>query len=175
MEVGQYLALSKWRVRQLIVANHIGYTAANFDRLGAKRQLPPAWDGVTQTPATAMAHNFLAELFCRDVQIGYEDQYKFSVAIAELFTAGTEDFRINALTYPALAAKGNHDNVVMFPEIADRHLELEQAIYFRITAIEPDLPRYHAEELAIATSFDSQQIHWIDQAPRAAIWEPSKR
>ena len=75
-------------------------------------------------------------------------------AIADIFTAGTDEFRFHALLYPALAAKGNHDNVVIFPEIVDSHLELVRAVYFRISGVDPDIPRYYAQELATAERFE---------------------
>jgi hypothetical protein len=173
MQVGQCITLSKWRTRQKIIANHVGYTPANFARMGARRQLGSPWNNLNPKPRAKLVHDFLARQFSRIVQLGSEDEYKVSVAIAELMTAGTEDFKIHALAYPALATMGNHDNVVMFPETVETHLELEHAVHFRVTRIDPQIPKYYAEELAIADVFENGEIHWVDQPSRSVAWEPS--
>ena len=60
----------------------------------------------------------------------------------------------------------------MLPATVDNHLDLVRAIFFRVAGYELHIPRYHAEELAIAEKFENGEIHWVDQPPRSVSWGP---
>jgi hypothetical protein len=117
-----------------------------------------------------LAHDFFAKQFSRRISEHSDHEYKLSVAITELMMPRSQLGEIHALAYPALAAQGNHDNVVIWPEAVESHLELERAIYFRVSHYDPAKPSYHAVELAIAESFEGGEIHWVDQPPRPTDW-----
>jgi hypothetical protein len=162
---GQHVALSKWRARRKIIANHVGYTPGNFARMGSGRVSAP-WGEFETTPMMRLAHDFLAEQFSKRIEEHNEHEYKLSVAIAELMMPRSNHGDIHALAYPAMATRANHDNVVLWPEAVETHLALERAIYFRVRHHDVAKTSYHADELAIAESFDGGEIHWVDPPPR---------
>jgi hypothetical protein len=82
-----------------------------------------------ETPSNKMLHKFLSSEFARDVPDGSEHLYKLSVAIAEKLSGQLSvldevegmppDRRFAGLQYPALAMRGDADNIVLFPDFVD--------------------------------------------------------
>ena len=175
---GTHIAVSKWRLREKLWVNNVGYTVDTFNRLNSTRASMPWWQssaGVTERPVTKLIHQFLSEQFTREIPDGSEHLYKISIAIAEkhimnfIHDSYDEswplDRRIAGLIYPTVAMRAKSDNVMLLPEFVDLYLELVLAEYIRVDKATSDF-KYEITMLDFANSFGSDgAIEWKGRAP----------
>jgi hypothetical protein len=112
---------------------------------------------------------------------GHEYEHKMSVAISDKLLGNinlenqfTNTPKINKFTgilYPALAMKGNSDNLVLLPDFADKYLELKKVEYIRIDDV-IDNAKYKVTLIDFADTFSSEGlIEWKGGLPQ---WRLSK-
>jgi hypothetical protein len=124
-------------------------------------------------PAMKVMRKFLAEQFTKDVAEGSEHLYKVSISIAEELllpissNLGVENGIVvpidaseecfGGLIYPALAMRGDSDNICLLPNIADRHLEFVRAEYVLVQSVRDDLT-YDVASLDHANEISSDGV-----------------
>ena len=97
-----------------------------------------------------MRYDFLASLFSRDVKPGHEDEYKLSIAVAEVL--GNADLQSQQLAkfrsaglwlaeptaagfiYPTLAIGANADNIAIKSKFVQKYLVIEKAEWAKVIA-----------------------------------------
>jgi hypothetical protein len=143
--VGDRIAVSEWEVQEKLWMLNVGYEKNSLSTIGSARQTPH-WQTKpipNETIANRLVHRFLASEFTREVPAGAEHFYKLSTAIAEKLAGRitslnqTEGMpsgrRFAGLQYPALAMRGDADNIVLHPDFVDRnHLVLKNVRYVNI-------------------------------------------
>lgn len=170
---GTFIALSEWHVDHTLWVNDAGYHPAVLNKMGARRG-PPEFtnrEALVDTPHNQRIRRELAEAFARDVPQDHSDEYKLTVAIAEVLlslrvgvppAAGItdpRDFQFAGLTYPTIAMRRDADNIVLIPDFVDRHLTLRSVQYVRVDS-HPDPTTYSLTTLAQADTFTDNTIHW---------------
>ena len=118
-QVGDLVAISRWRNRRTLLLNNIGYTRTNLQRLSPQRPVPEFAESDAYSEANDLIRTFFAESFCQKIQKGEEFRYKLSIAVGELFMQGNT---IDGLLYPSLAHPGAADNVAIKPGVATQAL-----------------------------------------------------
>lgn len=180
---GDFVAVSQWNVLEKLFINNVGYFEKIFDRLGSTREAQQHWqkESQKQSKANQLTHDFIAEEFARDVLPGHEYEYKMSVAISEKLL-GNISFdnhfadmpninKIAGILYPALAMKGNSDNLVLLPDFVDKYLELKKVEYIRIDDV-IDNSIYKITLLDFANTFSPDgQIYWKERLPQWRLTE----
>jgi len=182
MSPGQHVALSKWRLREKLVVNNVGYTNDVFARLKSTRTDLPSWrtDSPVEDPVNELIMQFFSEQFLQDVLGNSDHIYKLSIAIAEKHFGNIKmdqytttelpsdlfsDRRFAGLIYPALAMRANGDNLVFLPEFVDRCVELVSVEYIRVDAVSGEL-KYDITTLDLADTFTNDGlIEWKGGVP----------
>ncbi len=123
--------LTKWETKTKLFVNSVGFTPENLKRLGSVRKdlgwLPK--DRSDYGPTQRLVEEALAREFTRPVSDRDEHEYKFTIAVAEIFLAG-EDF--DGLMYPSVALYGNDVNLAIAPAYVDEHLVFAHARFVRV-------------------------------------------
>jgi len=86
MSPGQRIALSKWRLRENLAVNNVGYASSVFARVKSTRTELPSWRGsdlLVDDTVNDLITTFFSEQFAQDITEGSEHLYKLSIAIAE--------------------------------------------------------------------------------------------
>lgn len=155
LTAGDEVVVTFWQTRRVAYVNNVGYTQANFDRLGAKR-VCPTWNGgsvsidaqvsmpervqgdlakiIAPNDDNAMRRLLLSEYVSMPVNDDAAERYKLTAAIGELHQGsinGSEKFA--GILYPSIRMWGNGDNLALLPWFVDEHLAFRKAVHFRIT------------------------------------------
>ena len=172
IEVGDYVVLSEWKTTTDLIVNQVGYCEEVFKSLGATRQLPdmtptdlkPADQGLE---IATEVMNFLSRTFTLKVADGEEDQYRTSIAIAEMLLAGDDlvQFRnakwIGGLQYPTLAMKANGENFALKLQFAYQNLAFIRAHYIRVVSINYDRTFMTSQNIDTANSIGCDgDLNW---------------
>lgn len=179
---GDHVAISRWRLVQRAILNNVGFTAGVMQRLRSNRGTEGALyqdDLLTGRAANKLVHEFLADEFTRSVQPGREHEYKISAAISrkllgkitEISADLPQQVRFDGILYPALAVRGNADNVALLPDFVDRYLVLEWVEYVRVDTAQEE--EFRITVLDFANSFTPDgAIEWRGRLPQWTISEP---
>jgi len=179
---GDYVTISRWRMIKQFFVNTVGYSQTALAARGTSRKELPQWTrhhAATASPSNRMLNEFLSHEFSRDVPDGCENQYKLSVAIAErllgtfsnhglVYKEMPEEGVFGGILYPALAMRGNSDNLAILPHIVDECLRPEYVEYIFVKA-KPGELKFEIELLDFADTFsDEGLIEWKGRRPH---WE----
>jgi|GEM_PF-2399175 len=180
---GQYIVISRWSLKESLIAVNIGYIQEVFNCHNSNRNLKDIWwHRSNLSEINNVLQNFFSKEFSKHVPDGEEHLYKISIAIAEGLFGNThfkgelpsdiknppKERRLGILLYPSLARSANTDNVVLLPEFVDKYLELRQVdlIYVKEKFDEKNLK---IDFLDFANSFTSDgRIEWQGRIPH---WE----
>ena len=148
--LGDWLAISRWRINSPLLFSWIGYSTTVLNRLGSAEQdeFTRSFEKVLgNKPLLLTRHNFIAEAFSRHVKAGHEDEYKISIGLAEKLlaidiSAPVESFKRKGMSfgenqsigfiYPALAMSGNADNLMTTETMFRRHFTLEEVEWAQV-------------------------------------------
>lgn len=172
VQSGDFVALSQWRIKQPLLVTNAGFSPEAFARLNSTRVGAPHWQlakPTSNTPDGETVHRFFCDEFCRIVPVGAEYQYKLAVAVAELMLGpiGNLDTkplkiaepRFSGIAYPSIATRGNSDNLALFPDTADRFLELINVKYIEVGDATGDM-QFQINKIDFANSFPDGKIQW---------------
>ncbi|MFA9285487.1 hypothetical protein ACCQ08_11925 [Comamonas sp. SY3] len=144
-----------------------------FDSVGSKRA-PHIWEtskqGDLENNLIPLHNDYLSELFAEKIDELAQDQYKLSVAIAEIHYDSGKDSnqKIAGVLYPTIAGKANGDNLALLPWYVDSSLEWTKAIHVRITDVHPD--SWSVEEVDSAWSIDDLGcLEWTGHPPQLVL------
>ncbi|MCK5272437.1 MAG: hypothetical protein KAJ52_07660 [Sedimentisphaerales bacterium] len=158
------LVVSEWETTDSLLANNVGYAPDTIKKLGSNRTMP-TWsnnerpEGIEQN--NLLVQQFLADEFTKIVPSGQEHEYKLSVAIAE-HHFGPDMF--DGLLYPAIAVRGNADNLAIKPMAVDEKLVLKKVEYIQVT--DDSNGSYKITMLDFANSFtEDGRIEWKGRLP----------
>jgi hypothetical protein len=158
------LVVSEWETVSSLIVNNVGYYPEALEKLGASRTMP-YWYNEQRPEAieeNKQVRQFFADEFTKIVPPGQEHLYKLSVAIAEMHF-GFDMF--DGLIYPAMAMRGNADNLAIKPSSVDNKLVLKKVEYYQITECCKDVG-YRVRMLDFANSFsENGQIEWKGRLP----------
>jgi hypothetical protein len=180
-KAGDHVAISRWSLKQNIILNNAGFTSAVMQRLKSTRETLNALfeDPLKVSPGNRLVHEFLADEFTKDVSTDEEHEYKISVAISRKLLGNitgtpahiTQSDRFGGILYPALAARGNSDNVVLRPAFVDQYLQLEWVEFLRVDAAVD--ATYKVTILDCADCFSRRgEIEWKGRHPHWVIKDP---
>ena len=165
------LVVSEWETVSSLIVNNVGYYPEVLEKLGASRTMP-YWYNEQHPEAieeNKQVRQFFTDEFTKIVPPGQEHLYKLSVAIAEIHF-GFDMF--DGLIYPAMAMRGNADNMAIKPSSVDNKLVLKKVEYYQITECCKD-GGYRIRMLDFANSFSKNgQIEWKGRLPH---WVLRKR
>lgn len=159
---GHTVVLAHWTTTAPMTVNHAGYTHSTFAKLGSSRSGLPKY---RQSKMDAEVAETFAELFTRKTPPESEQYlYKFTSTIAEYLLEGD---LLDGLLYPAVAMRGNADNLALKPRYADQHLKFEKAEVVRVDTLGDFSYKVTVLDTAKALG-DSGEILWRG---RADGWE----
>lgn len=164
IHAGDTLVVSKWETASSLSVNNVGYHPDIIKKLGSDRTMP-AWYN-NELPKgmerdNLLVQRFFADEFTKIVPSGQEHKYKFSVAIAEQHF---QHDMFDGLLYPAIAMRGNADNLAIKPMAVDEKLVLKKVEYIQVT--DDSNGSYKITLLDFANSFtEDGQIEWKGRLP----------
>ena len=190
--LGDRLAISKWRLQQNLNIAVAGYTEKTFSgKAGMNR-----WPGITwakqhaedhrakqhaedhraKNPVNQFVHEFLAHEFTKKVPQRKAWQYKISAAFCELLLNayalelnGEAASEISGILYPSTPNEVSADNLAIRPNIADTHLEFISVQYVEISQ-KTNEPQYSMRGLDFAdTLSEAGEIQWKNMFPQQLI------
>ena len=164
VEIGDWIVISEWETRDQLLVNNVGYCSDALRKLGTKRTLP-RWGREAISSNTEIHDeiigNFFSEEFTKIVPSGQEQLYKISIAIAEQHF---EHSLFDGLLYPAVAFKGNADNLCIKPISVDEKMVLRRVEFVYIT--DSSNEGYKVQILDFANSFTVDgKIVWKGRLP----------
>ncbi len=166
---GDRLALSTWITTAPLIVNHAGYDAEVLKDLGSSRDstsLGNADDQEEYSQVNIVLDRFLSKEFARNVPEGQEYLYKLSIAIAE---SHFKSDKFDGLLYPALAMRGNADNLALKPRFVDRHMKPQKVEYVHVDEVADNL-QYKVRVLDFANSFTKDgHIEWKGRHPQWVV------
>ena len=161
---GDKLVVSEWETTASLLVNNVGFDPDTLKNLGSNRAMP-AWsnndrlEGIEQN--NLLVQQFFADEFTKIVPLGQEYKYKLSVAIAEQHF---QSDMFDALLYPAIAMKGNADNLAIKPQSVSEKLVLKKVEYIQVT--DDSNNSYKITMLDFANSFtEDGRIEWKGRLP----------
>lgn len=178
-DLGDRLAISKWRTKANLTFICVGYAADAFKGTeGFKRIESLPWvkrqveDPQIQTPGNQLIHKFISHEFTKKVLRNESWQYKISAAFTQsLIEAcihgiqGAPTIEIAGIAYPSSPNEGNADNVALRRDVATKHLEFVHVQYIEISK-KSDGPTYSMRGLDFADSLSADgMIHWQNSFP----------
>lgn len=181
--LGDRLAISKWRTKTNLHLICAGYTAEAFSaKTGLNRFESLPWvkhhasDPLSQKQGNQLIHEFIAHEFTKKVLDKEAWNYKISAAINELILnaksfglKGAPAIEIAGIVYPSSPNEGNADNVALKCEIAAEHLEFVHVQYIKISR-KSDGPAYSMLGLDFANSLSVDgTIEWHNAYPSDRI------
>lgn len=178
-DIGDRLAISKWRTKTHLHLACVGYTAQAFkEKAGMSRFEALPWvkhhaaDPLSKKKGNSIVHEFLAHEFTKKV-LGREGwKYKLSAAYSESLL-GARSFGINGapaielagILYPSTPNEANADNVALKSHIADNYLEFLSVQYIEISQKAVG-PTYTMRGLDFANSLsETGEIEWQNSFP----------
>ena len=157
--VGSPIVIARWVTTENLIVNHVGYTREAFDQLGSIRTIT----GWGNEPVEASfgepdleIHRFISDAFTRPVSADMIHLYKLPIAIAERLCS---DDLFGGLLYPAVAMKGNADNIALKPSFADHNLKFVKAEFATITGFTDFRYEIQLHDSATQVGEDGT-IHW---------------
>lgn len=181
--LGDRLAISKWRVQKSLNVACVGYTEKTFrGKAGISRWSEITWakqhaeDHMARTPQNQLVHEFLAREFTKKVPKGKAWQYKMSAAICELLLKahsfglnGAPAIEIAGILYPSTPNEANADNLALRHSIADTRLEFVSVQYIEIFQ-KTNHPQYSMRGLDFADGLSATgEIQWKSTFPSNLI------
>lgn len=173
---GEYLALSTWITKTKLILNNIGYAKELFKSLHSKREeseIEKTRNNCKISDIDDKIYKYLSTEFMKKVKVGYEYEYKTSIAIAEclLYSESKDAFNLDGLLYPTIMMRGNADNVVLNRNyLTQENVELKKVEFIRIDEIKEF--SYKVKTIDFATEFTSDgRILWKGRTPHWIIRE----
>lgn len=158
-KVGDTLAISTWRTKDVLLLNHIGFTKEVTDMLKSKRDLTSIHDFVETTKKSSTlneyVYNFLGSSFAQKIDIENSHLYNLTNAIANKLLTGDV---FNGILYPSILMFGNADNIVLKPEVFDKVLEFVSVEFVNITVATDS--EYKFTGIDSAVQIENNTIKW---------------
>jgi len=180
LNVGDVAVISKWETINRLSVVRIGYEPEVFSNLKSDRICPnfdnkvPELAEAIQREINRRVQAFFSNEFMRKINIGNEHLYKLSAAIAELLRKELDaskfaeleklHLELQGVEYPAVAAKGNSDNLALVPKFADQNLKLIRCeLIIKINEIENIVAD-------VSDKIVEDQIIWKGQQEKSQIF-----
>jgi hypothetical protein len=149
--LGDWVAISSWRVNAPLCLVWIGYSTDVLTRLSAedRANFSTQLESILGSrPFLKIIHNFIADRFSQSVPDGSENNYKITIGLAEAMlcreinpslVAAVESDGLGWATgkpvgfmYPSIGMSGRADNVVISEEVFKRYVHLERVEWARV-------------------------------------------
>jgi hypothetical protein len=182
-DLGDRLAISKWRTKTNLHLICVGYTEQAFrDKGGMSRFAELPWvkqyaeDPLSKRKGNDFVHEYLAREFTKRVPANEVWRYKISATYAESVLGarsfgiqGSPAIELAGIVYPSTPNEANADNVALKPYIVDNYLEFVSVQYIEISQKAPG-PTYSMRGLDFADSLSaSGEIEWQNSFPPMLI------
>lgn len=193
---GDEIILSFWKTTEDMIVNNLGYTEYIFNRMGAKRVLPP-WSNIkiddtkqkiifseNSIPAEVresimsqdqnrMFRELMSEVFMHQVNDSDRHHYKLTIALAELHLGEIKDYskQFAGIIYPSVRMFANGDNFALKPEIVNGNIEFKKAAHIRINDMSENSFSITNIDAAIELDKDGS-LKWLGHLPHWVLNKP---
>ena len=113
-------------------------------------------------PALEIVYTYFETVFAQPIHEVFSHQYKITTAITELLTAreinnDVENRKMGGLTFPSVAHPNKSDNLVLYPDVAERCLSLDYVEEVKIAKVDDKI--INVEYLDVSSDFSSGKIN----------------
>jgi len=129
-EIGENIAILKWRVDEDLLLNTIGYSPKVLEQLDSSRnetEIPG--HSLSESDGNTVLREYFARLFTQRVSDEEKHHHKLTAALAENWLSGDS---IDGIMYPTVKTWGNYDNLAIQRESVDQKLEPISAEFIEI-------------------------------------------
>lgn len=193
---GDEIILSFWKTSEDMIVNNLGYTEYIFNKMGAKRVLPP-WSIIkiddtkqkiilneNSIPAevreSILSHDqnrvfreLMSEVFMHQVNDSDKHLYKLSTALAELHLGEIKNYtkQFAGIIYPSVRMFANGDNFALKPEFVKQNVEFKKATHIRINDRSEN--SYSITNIDAAIELDEDgSLKWLGHLPHWVLNKP---
>jgi len=114
-------------------------------------------------PALEMVNTYFETVFAQPIHEIFSHQYKITTAITEFLIArdikdNVDNWKMGGLLFPSVAHPSKSDNLVLYPDIAERCLTLDYVQEVKVVKV--DRNKIDIEYTDISSDFNNGKINW---------------